>query len=87
MPCLVWQNHQPRQLTSYNKFMRATLCEFSSPPVSTAFHQQPEVIYLPRFSPQLISLERYTLSVHRTGEIDLFENLDIVHITLLVVGP
>ena len=47
-------------------------------------HQQPEVNYLPRFSPQLISLERYTLSVYRTGEIDLFENLDIIHIRLLV---
>jgi hypothetical protein len=33
----------------------------------------------------LISLERYTLSVYRAGEIDLFENLDIVHIRLLVV--
>ena len=49
-----------------------------------ATHQQPEVSYLPRFSPQLISLERYTLSLHRAGEIDLFENLDIVHIRLLV---
>ena len=48
-------------------------------------HQQPEVNYLPRFSPQLISLERYTLSVYGAGEIDLFENLDIVHIRLLVV--
>ena len=48
-------------------------------------HQQPEVNYLPRFSPQLISLERYTLSVYRAGEIDLFENLDKVHIRLLVV--
>ena len=47
-------------------------------------HQQPEVNYLPRFSPQLISLERYTLSVYLAGEIDLFENLDIVHIRLLV---
>ena len=42
---------------------------------------------LPRFSPQLISLERYTLSVYRAGAIDIFENLDIVHIRLLVVGP
>jgi len=33
----------------------------------------------------LISLKRYTLSVYRAGEIDLFENLDIVHIRLLVV--
>ena len=40
--------------------------------------------YLPRFSPQLISLERYTLSVYRAGDIDLFENLDIVHLRLLV---
>ena len=48
-------------------------------------HQQPEVNYLPRFSPQLISLERYTLRVYRAGEIDLFDNLDIVHIRLLVV--
>ena len=51
-----------------------------------ATHQQPEVNYLPRFSPQLISLERYTLSVYRAGGIDLFENLDIVHTRLLVVG-
>ena len=49
-------------------------------------HQQPEENHLPRFSPQLISLERYTLSVYRAGEIDLFENLDIVHIRLLVAG-
>ena len=28
----------------------------------------------------------YTLSVYIAGEIDLLENLDIVHITLLVVG-
>ena len=28
----------------------------------------------------------YTLSAYIAGEIDLFENLDIVHITLLVVG-
>ena len=48
-------------------------------------HQQPEVNYLPRFSPQLISLERFTLSVYRAGEIDLFENLDIGLIRLLVV--
>jgi hypothetical protein len=27
----------------------------------------------------------YTLSLYIAGEIDLFENLDIVHITLLVV--
>ena len=46
--------------------------------------QQPEVSYLPRFSPQLISLEWYMLSVYHAGEIDLFENLDIVHIRLLV---
>ena len=26
------------------------------------------------------------LSIYRAGEIDLFENLDIVHIRLLVVG-
>jgi hypothetical protein len=32
----------------------------------------------------LISLERYTLSVYRAGEIDLLRNLDIVHIRLLV---
>ena len=48
-------------------------------------HQQPEVNFLPRFSPQLMSLERYTLSVCRAGRIDLFENLDIVHIRLPVV--
>ena len=28
----------------------------------------------------------YTLSVYIAGEIDLFENLDIVHITLLVAA-
>ena len=49
------------------------------------FHEQPVVNSLPRFSPQLISLERYTLSVYRAGELDLFKNLDIVHIRLLVV--
>ena len=27
------------------------------------------------------------LSIYRAGEIDLFENLDIVHIRLLVVNP
>ena len=47
-------------------------------------HQQPEVDYLPLFSPQLISLERCTLSVYCAGEIDLLENLDLVHIRLLV---
>ena len=50
----------------------------------TRRHQQPEVNYLPRFSPQLISLEEQTLRVYFSGEIDLLENLDIVHITLLV---
>ena len=54
------------------------------PAESCALHQQPEVNYLHRFSPQLISLERYTLSVYRAGEIELFGNLDIVHIRLLV---
>ena len=49
-----------------------------------AVHLQPEVNYLPRFSPQLISLEEYTLRVYFPGEIDLLEKLDIVHITLLV---
>jgi hypothetical protein len=47
-------------------------------------HQQPEVNYLPRFGPQLISLEEQTLRVYSSGETDLLENLDIVHITLLV---
>ena len=47
-------------------------------------HQQPDVNSLPRFSSQLISLERYTLSVYGEGEIDLFEKLDIVNIRLLV---
>ena len=47
-------------------------------------HQQPEVNYLPRFSPQLVSPVMYTLSVYIAGEIDLLENLDTVHITLLV---
>ena len=54
------------------------------PPNTTSHHQQPEVNYLPRFSPQLSSLERKMLSIYRAGEIDLFENLDIVHIRLLV---
>ena len=49
-------------------------------------HQQPEVNYLPRFSPLLICLERSPLRGDRSREIDLFENLDIVHIRLLV-GP
>ena len=47
-------------------------------------HQQPEVNYLPRFSPQLISLEYSSLRLQYSREIDLLENLDIVHITLLV---
>ena len=51
---------------------------------SRTSHQQPEVNYLPRVSPQLISLTTYTLSVYIAGEIDLFENLDIVQIRLLV---
>ena len=50
-----------------------------------AIHQEPEVNYLSHFGP-LIFLERYTLSVYRAGEINLFENLDIVHIRLLVDG-
>ena len=55
------------------------VCHTSS--LSTCeYHQQPEVNHLPRFSPQLISPARYTLSVYRAGEIDLFENLDQVHI-------
>ena len=49
-----------------------------------AFHQQPEVNYLPRFSPLLICLERSPLRGDRSREIDLFENLDMVHIRLLV---
>ena len=48
-----------------------------------SYHQQPEVNYSPRFSPLLICLE---LRGDRSREIDLFENLDIVHIRLLVVG-
>jgi hypothetical protein len=43
-----------------------------------------EVNYLPRFRPQLISLEEKTLRVYFSGDIDLLENLDIVYITLLV---
>ena len=46
---------------------------------------EPEVNYLPRFSPLLICLERSPLRVDRSREIHLFENLDIVHIRLLVV--
>ena len=41
----------------------------------TDYHQQPDVNYLPRSSPQLISLERSMLSIYCAGEIDLFENL------------
>ena len=39
---------------------------------------------LPRFSPLLISIERSPLRGDRSREIDLFDNLDIVHIRLLV---
>ena len=49
-------------------------------------HQQPEVNYLPRFGPHLISLERLMLSIYCAGEIDPFENLDIFPIRLLVDG-
>ena len=49
--------------------------------------QQPEVNCLPRFSPRLISLEESTLRIYSSGEINLLENLDIVHITLLVDPP
>ena len=52
---------------------------------TTSFHQQPEVNYLPRFSPQLIFPAMYTLSMYIAGETNLLENLDIVHITWLVV--
>ena len=55
-----------------------------STPSHTPIHQQPEVNYLPRFSPRLISLE---LCVYRAGEIDLFKNLVILHIRLLVNTP
>ena len=51
---------------------------------TTPTHQQPEVNYLPRFGPQLISLEECSLRLHSPRGIDLLENLDIVHITLLV---
>jgi len=47
-------------------------------------HRQPEVNNLPHFSPQLFPLERQMLSFYRAGEIDLFENLDIVHMRLLL---
>ena len=50
-------------------------------------HQQPEVNYLPRFSPLLICLERLPLRGDRSGEIDLFENLEMIHIRLLVEAP
>ena len=53
--------------------------------VCTKCHQQPQVEVFTPFQPSVDSLERYTLSVYRAGEIDLFENLDIVHIRLLVV--
>ena len=49
-------------------------------------HQQPEANYLPRFNHLLISLERSPLRGDHSREIDLFENLDIVHIRLLVVA-
>jgi hypothetical protein len=48
-------------------------------------HQQPEVKYLPRFSPLLIRLEGSPLRGDRSREIELFESLDMVHIRLLVV--
>jgi hypothetical protein len=51
-----------------------------------AHHQQPEVNYLPRFGLQLISLERSPCEGYHAREIDFLENLDIVHITLLVAG-
>ena len=47
-------------------------------------HQQPEVNYLPRFCPLLICLERSPPRGDRSREIHLIENLDIVHIRLLV---
>ena len=47
-------------------------------------HQQPEVNYLPRFSLQLNTLEESSLRLYYSREIDLLENLDVVHITLLV---
>ena len=50
-----------------------------------SYHQQSEVNYLPRFSPLLICLERSPLRGDRSREIDFFENLDVVHIRLLVV--
>jgi hypothetical protein len=49
--------------------------------IPRSYHQQPEVNYLTRFGHQLISLEECPSA----REIDLLENLDIVHITLLVV--
>ena len=52
-----------------------------------SLHQQPEVNFLPRFGPQLISLEECSLRLHYSREIDLRENLDIVHITLPVAAP
>ena len=54
---------------------------------SGARHQQPEVNYLPRFSPQLIFLEYRSLRLQYSREIDYLENLNIVHITLLVADP
>ena len=50
------------------------------------YRQQPEVNYSARFSLRLISLERWPCEGHHSREIDLFENLDIVHIRLLVVA-
>ena len=61
-------------------------CKLAAPLEPVTFHQQPEVNYLPRFSPQLISLEYRSLRLQYSREIDLLENLDIVHITLLVVA-
>ena len=57
-----------------------------APVLNFGDHQQPEVNYLSRFSPLLICLERSPLRGDRSRQIDLFENLDIVHIRLLVAG-
>ena len=69
---------------SYHRPRTSTLALSAIEWTRGTHHQQPEVNYLPRFSPLLICLERSPLRVDRSREIDLFENLDIVHIRLLV---
>jgi len=75
---------EPLPIISYRWV--ANSCDNRSIAKRRCNHQQPEVNYLPRFGPQLICLERSPLRGDHSREIDLLENLDIVHITLLVEG-